>query len=414
MDTNSPSKRARRENTVANKSLKHFKESVEENVGGIPKSIYECKYCGANINGQRNWNLASHLRNIHPEIYNQISTPRKESILVKRLKLLQNLVEMVAINGRVFKAITDSGFISIIQNKLNKMTAAGCSLNLHDGHLTEVKNHLHGMANQVKSKITEEVRGRPLSLLIDIVTKNHRSIFGASIQYIVNGQLKVRSIGMIELLESHTAKYLADLIIARLKMYDIDLKQIITITTDNGANVLKMVRDIDAILQHAISNSTSELQHLTDSPCKATMSSANSIQTEIDDQLTDDAIMNLLGEIDGTTDNDALEILFDDVLLKEHENLLAAMSRQMAAESEFEILYDITGVNCAAHTLQLAVKDALKKIMRKHINVISLCRQIAKLLRLRSTHNEMNGFGINYKSPRLDVETRWSSTYMMV
>lgn len=41
-----------------------------------------------------------------------------------------------------------------------------------------------------------------------------------------------------------------------LKEYEIDLRQILTITTDNGKNILKIVRDIDAILQNEIEEKT--------------------------------------------------------------------------------------------------------------------------------------------------------------
>lgn len=83
------------------------------------------------------------------------------------MKLLISLVEMVSINGRAFQSLLDSGFLSIIQNKLNKFKAAGCSLNLSDSNLTDVKNILHEMADKIKDKIKQEVRGRPLSLLIE-------------------------------------------------------------------------------------------------------------------------------------------------------------------------------------------------------------------------------------------------------
>lgn len=120
----------------------------------------------------------------------------------------------------------------------------------------EVKNLLHKIAIAVRDKIKEEVRSRVISLQVDIVTKNRRAIFGITIQYVANGKVRVRSIGVIELLQSHTTQYLADVICARLKIYEIDLKQILTITTDNGTNFLKMVREIDAILQDAIINET--------------------------------------------------------------------------------------------------------------------------------------------------------------
>lgn len=413
MDTNSPRKRTVNENSASQKSKKYFKSLGEREVNGAQKLYYECTICGSNINGNREYNLASHLQHRHRQIYEEIAAPKKDSMPVKRLKLLQDVIEIIAVNGRTFTHILDSGFMSIIHNKLQKLAAAGIGLNLTDPHLPEVKKHLHEMAQKVKNIIKDEVRGRALFILVDVVTKNHRSIFGISIQYIVNGQLKIRSIGMIELLQSHTAIYLADIICARLKLFDIDLKQILTITTDNGANVLKMVREIEAILKHAIStdaNTTAEAQSSRDSQCEKNIPIVPAANF---DELTDGEIAALLSEVDECTDEAALGILLDDVLLKSHENLLSSVSDQMNQQG-LEVLYDITGVNCSAHTFQLAIKSALKNISRKHSNVISLCRHAAKILRLRTSHHEMELHGKVYKSPRLDVETRWCSSYMMV
>ena len=103
-----------------------------------------------------------------------------------------------------------------------------------------------------REKIPTEVKNRVLSLMVDIVTKRGRSILGFSVQYVLNGKHTVRSIGMIELYESHTGVYLADVIVKRLKEFCIELHQVITITTDNGANVLKMIRDLECHLHKAI------------------------------------------------------------------------------------------------------------------------------------------------------------------
>lgn len=75
--------------------------------------------------------------------------------------------------------------------------------------------------------------------MVDIGTKNKRSVLGMSVQLIINGKLVIRSIGMIELKKSHTGKYLSELIIKRLNDYHIEKRQILTITTDNGKNIKK-------------------------------------------------------------------------------------------------------------------------------------------------------------------------------
>lgn len=88
----------------------------------------------------------------------------------------------------------------------------------------------------------------------------------------------------------------------------------------------------------------------------------------------------------------------------------------MADVFGLNVLYDITGVNCAAHTLQLAIKDALKRLPIQHENIIGLCRNVAKQLRRKSSQAiyKSENHSENYKIPRIDVATRWGYTYLMV
>lgn len=411
MDTNkimdSPRKRKRNEETTTAKALEHFTSLTEDG----SKKMFKCNICGESKNGTKLHNLSLHLQSVHPEIHNEI-TGQKQHISVKRLELLQNIVEMVSVNGRTFSSILDSGFQSIIRNKVIKLNAAGCSLHLMDSNLPEVKKQLNGMADSVRDRIKQEVCGRALSMMIDIGTKNNRSIFGISVQYIINGKLRTRSVGMKELLKSHKADYLADVVQDRLKLFGIDLRQILTITTDNGANVLKMVKNIDRVLQIEMEECTNMSAPPPESPRK----SQKSHRSASDESQMDAEIDNVLLEMAKISDNEALGELFDNVELNKHESLLTAMSERMMDAFGLNVLCDITGVNCAAHTLQLAVKDALKRLACKYGNIISLCRNVAKLLRNKS-HQEIYKTETDdgsYKTPRIDVDTRWGYIYVMV
>lgn len=283
---------------------------------------------------------------------------------------------------------------------------------MSDSNFPEVKEHLRELANRVRDKIKEEVHDHALCLLVDIVKRNQRSIFGVSIQYMVDGKLKVRSIGMIELEQSHTAKYLANVICERLKIFEIDLKQILTIATDNGKNVLKMVRDIDIILQDRIASNTSDKTRNALEPFGQNgQSSANEPYS---DMIIDDEIEFLLQETDDENDEEVLESLFDEAFFQQNNTLLTEMSNKVINDFS-DVIWDITGVNCTAHTLQLVIKDALKKIAKKHQNVIKLCRKVAKALRLKSTQqNYEKHFNRKYHIPRLDNDTRWGTMYTMV
>lgn len=116
------------------------------------------------------------------------------------------------------------------------------------------------------------------------------------------------------------------------------------------------------------------------------------------------------------TDDEALDMLFDDEIENFHENeeIVHEATRQFTESRGIEFLYEITNMHCAAHTLQLAIKDALQLLHENHRNVIDLCRRVARVLRTKSVFNIIKQNGIQFNIPCLDVETRWCSTYLMV
>lgn len=409
----SPAKK--RKLNITGKSLEHFEFVCDEN----SKKIFKCKHCERNLNGTKASNLSSHLQT-HPKVYTELCR-EKSSIEYKRKKLLLNCVELISVNGRPFTCLNDSAISSMNEGVLSELKSAGREMNLHDPHLFEIKTELKRIAEKVREKIAGEVKDRALSLLVDIVTKFGRSFFGVSIQYIINDTVKVRSIGIIELDESHTGQYLANLIVDRLKELNIHLKQIITITTDNGANVLKMVKDVESHLQ------TETNQQQTPSKTNQNVNDeTGNVRNFACEEATDQEIEAILAEDDDLTDDQAVDIIFreagvdkdsdepTDAELQSNENLLTAIKSNLATEYGLDVVWDVTGINCAEHTLQLAIHDSIKATTSKNRNLINLSRRVAKFLRLATTVRELKKDGINYKRPHIDVATRWGSLYNMV
>lgn len=411
--TKSPRKRSRaNENSVTAKALKFF-EQIEFNSGAKPKT-HICNLCNELCNGLNKWNLASHLSHCHPKEYAEINSERG-SLALQRLKLLHNCTEIVTVNGRAFSCLHDSGFQGAIRNILDELRAAKIPLNLSDNNLTVIKDQIIKSSTKIREKIQSEVRGRPLSLLVDIVTKHKRSILGVSIQYNFNGNLRVRSIGFIELWDRHTGKYLAEVIINRLDKFGIKLKQIFTITTDNGKNVLKLVRDMSEYLQTISITEQQQTPQKQSNQNQSNPIQSNQNQVQInrnDEEQTDAAIADFLTDVKDLTDEEALDLVMDEVSL-DHETLLEAMVQEIS-DIGVDIEWDITGVNCAAHTLQLGVKDSLTALSLSHTNVLLLSREVCKFLNNRTTVTDLKIRGIEYSLPRIETKTRWSSMYLMV
>lgn len=404
----SPAKKRRINKTE--KSRQYFDFSHEEN----SKQFYTCKICNRNLSGTKPGNLTSHLQT-HPAVYAEIISD-KSTIEYKRKKLLLDCVELVGVNGRAIKCLSDSAMISMNESVLTELKSAGRELNLRDPHLSEVKSEIGKIYVKIQQNISNEVKCRMLSLLVDIVTKCDRSIFGMSIQYMFDYSVKVRSIGMIELKQSHTGSHLASVIIARLNLLGIDLKQMQTITTDNASNMLKMVRDMETHLLTAANQPPTPSKHIPSAVNNdlVTNEEIEEILATTDDITEEEAYDRIYGN-DDDDDDEADEQPEPNVEIQQsNETLLDSIKSNLTSVYGLDVQWDVTGVNCAEHTFQLAINDSIKELAPEHRNLIELCRRMAKYLRLSTTVQELNAADITYSRPHKDVPTRWCFMYIMV
>lgn len=398
MDFVSPKKRRREKSPTLGEKAKRFYGDMFVKDG---KNLYKCKECHREINGGKLYNLANHLDHCHKKLYDEIYTKKKDHLAITRLKLLHNATEIVSKNGRAFNYILDSGYQNGIKSKIQKLNQAGYAISLSHP-LTDLKQHLHSMAQKVRQKITESIRGYHVSVLIDITTTNNRSVLGVSVQFRRNGVFTLFSLGIIELHVSHTGRNLATICINRLKEYEVIIRKVISATRDNGANVGKMTRDMHIDLQKSVSDTQTQAN-----------SSSRPTNSNAEHEATDDSIAQLLAEAENISDEDALACVIENAMLQDHNRLLNDINIEMQNQG-FDVQYDITGVNCAAHTLQLAILDALNAIPARQKNIIELIRRVAKILRLSKSKQQIIEAGITYKRPRLDCVTRWGSMYEMV
>lgn len=375
--------------------------------------VFNCLICKKDKNGKKRSNLVSHLKILHVDKYNEsVKRPDKGSLTalrIKRLKLLQSCVRMVTIDQEPFALLQKKGFSGIIANKLRKFAEAGIPLNLSDPNLTVVKDNIHKAAERIRSKIKNEMKGRFLSLMADGVTKRNRSFLGIGVQYVQNGSLKIRSLGLEKLDEAHTGKYLSDVIKKCVNEFGCDMRQAIGVTTDNASNITKMVRDL--------SNSACEQVGSVENPVEMNSNDATDQHLEVeinigqDNQIVKDAQIDEFLRRLARLECEELDLLLNDDDEDDDSELdLPELNIQLASSRPIFI----NQVNCASHTLQLVVKDGLDALPQEHKNVIKLCREFAKFIRRQSSLNKLVKHGIKVKLPRLDCITRWSSTYMMV
>lgn len=63
---------------------------------------------------------------------------------------------------------------------------------------------MHEESNLIRQEIITEASSKLISLKLDAVTRLNRSFLGVNMQYIVDDSIKLRTLGLMELTESHT------------------------------------------------------------------------------------------------------------------------------------------------------------------------------------------------------------------
>lgn len=272
---------------------------------------YVCNICKKELSGRKLNNLISHFkvdRLDHKDIYiSEILGIDEKHILVQREEFIHSAVELVTINSESFALLSKSGFRNGHQLQLHRFRSAGCPVNLSDEHVYEIKEKVRTTAKQIKELIKSETCHKIVSIMVDSATRNGRSIYGVSLQYKHNGVLKIVAIGMRELKQSHTAIHLADVLLKILAEYEIALKQVLSITTDNGSNMLAMVKEVEHILLEMRDGIGSQSpgceEQLSQTQLQSTQLSPN------DDNIDDNIDLLLKTTIDN---NDVLDELFGD------------------------------------------------------------------------------------------------------
>lgn len=165
------------------------------------------------------------------------------------------------------------------------------------------------------------------------------------------------------MLASHTGAYIAKSTKEVLEKFGISVDDVYTVTSDNGANVIRASNVMKLYQSHLI-----------------------------DDFLT--------SSLQFHEQEEAYNVFIDSELKR--------LNATIKDDDSGKYLHQI---RCAAHTLELAINDALKNC-ELAAEIINVAREIVKKLR---TDNIMNLIVVkNLPKPKIDCPTRWSSTNGMI
>lgn len=382
-----------------NEKAKIFFEPIEGD-----KDNDKCKIerCGRIVSVRNPSGRVSHLRSCHSEIYKDAIDPDfldEKTIQMKRLIFIQNCAEIVSVNGRSFSHLNDSGFQNMIAKQIQELKDNKCGVDLHN--FKEVKKYIGDASIQIIEIIKKEVVNHFVALMIDAGSKNRMSILSMNVQYVIDGSIVIRNIGMIRMMERHTARYIKSMVLDRLKVFGIDVMKVIAIASDNAKNFKAAIKLVDENVGRVIEEqAVSEViqNHQMDDNTEVLFTN-----TEI--QSIVDIYGNDADDVDSDEEDEDLEQILDD------NTVFFDAVRSIEMDIR-KTTFNVNDVPCSAHTLQLAVKDSFKNSNVELM--ISLCRIAAKLLRKETYVLELSEKDIQIKMIRLDCKIRWNSTYRMV
>ncbi|XP_065320689.1 uncharacterized protein LOC135928222 [Gordionus sp. m RMFG-2023] len=330
-------------------------------------------------------NLKRHITSQHPNImkadesnsdssFNARNTAKEKfpKIKIDKSKVFECIVWLITVHNLPINLVNYEGFRILLDPICHSLQM---KINTRS-----VVDKIKYTASEIRLQIIHELKNKLISLKIDTATRYNKSILGINVQYIKDGQIQVRTLGMIELIKIHTGINLKEEIQTILKKYQIDLKQIYSITVDNGANMLKMV------------------------------------DTMARDQLNND------NDLSNSNENNLSQILFNtSVSYQENvciddENVSVYSDEETPEGIDEENISDdisksfgLSCIRCSAHTIQLAVNMFIKKYLKLDLEKIRI------IIKLIKSHKYKRLFIMDKVSkPTLDIITRWNSTYLMM
>lgn len=184
--------------------------------------------------------------------------------------------------------------------------------------------------------------------MLDIVTRFRRSVLEINIQFVKDDNIVLGTIGMVRMKQGHTGKYIAELLCDTLKDFGINLDQLYALTSDNGSNVLKSREELELILEKELhtsrQSSIDNVDEDDDFGCDA--NDMDLLHSFLAGNTLDHEYAELIGEIELAELNEVNLGIYD----------LPGDCNQ--SSTRFKSL-SISGIHCAAHTLQLAINEAL-------------------------------------------------------
>lgn len=215
--------------------------------------------CSRSIPGRHSNNLTRHIQRHHTKLYEELNTDISEyqndkkkrrssqnyandsaTVKINKVDFQNGLLELINLNGRPFSLFNDSGMRKILDPILAVFKDSRIPVSISRESL---QNQSTKKSSNLTQRIKKEMADIPFSICIDIGTStDSRSILGINTQYAYNSKMSYRCLAMSVHRHSNTGLRIAVLVWHTLNKFDLKLKNMLSVTSDNGANVLKSIR----------------------------------------------------------------------------------------------------------------------------------------------------------------------------
>ncbi|KAH8354520.1 hypothetical protein KR084_009394 [Drosophila pseudotakahashii] len=193
----------------------------------------ECKMCGVKLAGSLSTNLKRHLTTKHGDIFRECDNEEDtDAKAIKKRKIayetseeamVNSLIKIVTTDGKPFLFLDSEGFKEIVDPIYN-------ALGMNPITSRNIMSFVSAREHSIKDGIRALVKGKLLSLKIDVATRMDKAILGVNMQMIHTNinktEIIVKTLGMIQLTCAHTGVYIKQKILEILDDYGITLDQI--------------------------------------------------------------------------------------------------------------------------------------------------------------------------------------------
>ncbi|KAG5681873.1 hypothetical protein PVAND_011280 [Polypedilum vanderplanki] len=369
-------------------SSKDINEKVASYFTNLASRKFKCNNCQKQYSGTLT-NLKDHLLLKHSEIAKAIGLVGKEKRAgnnsinqseaeeqavnlqpTKKVKLdidlnefIRNHIKLILLHNHAISSIED-----LMKMPHNKQICDTFNVTINRRTFTQF---IINASKQIYKQIAEEIKNKLPSLGFDSASKHGRSVFSAHMRYILKGEIKERTIGIITQHGRQFGNVLASQVVDLLSKVEKPVDDIYACCSDGGANMLKA--------QDCIIAAQTELDVYS-----AFFDTED--RMNINDLIFEDDSLEQTEENDDESDE---HIDFDNIL-NINEEIGSFCSKGY----------------CGAHLCQLAAREITKDFE-------SILQKIRAFVKESKKIQYIDIFR-DLKKPCLDIGPRWDSTYLMI